>query len=242
MDVLITGAGRGIGRAIALEFGKSGFNNLYLTYNKTDINDMIDLKEELEEMCNQVVTLKMDVTDRTETKMTAYRLKDTNSKFKLDVIVNNAGILRDRTFVKMTDAEWDDVLNTNLTGVYNVLKAFHSWIVEGGSIINIGSIIGLTGNFGQTNYAASKGGLISFTKSLAKEFAKRNIRVNMVSPSLVDTDMTQGIPPEQYAKLLDRTSFKRMATTEEIAKFVVFLCRDGTYCTGQNYIIDGGFT
>lgn len=240
MNIFITGASRGIGKAIALEFGKSGFNNLYLTYNKS-VDEIIELKEELEEMCNQVKIMKMDVKDRGEVKNLAFSLSILKD-FKLDVLVNNAGILRDRTFAKMTDEEWDDVININLTGVFNVTKAFLPHFNEmGGSIIIMGSIIGLTGNFGQTNYAASKAGLIAFTKSLAKELAKKNIRVNMVSPSLVDTDIYQGLTTEQYAKLIERTSFKRMATTEEIAKFVVFLCKEGTYCTGQNYVVDGGF-
>lgn len=247
MNILITGAGRGIGRAIALEFGKSEFNNLYLTYNKTGINDIIVLQEELEKMCNQVVIFKMDVTNRKQIKFQALRLKQSSkmditrpdSDFKLDILINNAGIVRDRSFVKMTDEEWDDVINTNLTGVFNVTKEFLPFINDGGCIINMASIIGVTGNFGQCNYAASKAGIIAFTKSLAKELAKRNIRVNSVSPSFVNTDMTQRMSPEQYAKVVERLPFKRMATTDEIAKFVVFLAKDGTCCTGENYIIGG---
>jgi 3-oxoacyl-[acyl-carrier protein] reductase len=238
LNILITGASRGIGKAIALEFGKTGFNKLYLTYNKTHINDMVDLKEELEEMCNQVYVFQMNVTKRKKIGLIVDLYKSF-ADFKLDVLVNNAGVVRDRTLAKMTDNEWDDVINTNLTGVFNVTKAFLPYINDGGCIINMASIIGITGNFGQCNYSASKAGVIAFTKSLAKELAKRNIRVNSVSPSFVNTDMTQRMSPEQYAKVVERMPFKRMATTEEIAKFVVFLAKDATYCTGENYIIGG---
>jgi 3-oxoacyl-[acyl-carrier protein] reductase len=238
MNILITGAGRGIGKAIALQFGKCGFNNFYLTYNKTNINDVLDLEEELVEMCNAVWHIQMDVTNRKSIKSTVDLIQSLHD-FKLNVLINNAGIVRDRTFEKMTDEEWDEVINTNLTGTFNVTKAFLPYVQDGGCIINMASIIGVTGNFGQCNYAASKAGVIAFTKSLAKELAKRNIRVNSISPSFVDTDMTQRMTPEQYAKVIERLPFKRMATTEEIAKFVKFIAKDATYCTGENYVLGG---
>ena len=240
MKILITGASRGIGRAIALEFGKSGFHTLFLTYNKTFKDNMIDLKEELEEMCNEVMLLRMDVSDRHQVSRQAIRLIEEG--IKLDAIINNAGIRKDKTLAKMSDEDWDEVINVNLTGAFNVTKAFLPCLVSGSSIINIGSIIGLTGNFGQTNYAASKAGLLALTKSLAKELSSKNVRVNMVSPSLVDTGIFDDLTVEQKNKLIERSAFKRMASAEEIAKFVKFLVVDGTYCTGQNYIVDGGFT
>ena len=235
MNILITGAGRGIGKAIALQFGKSGFHKFYLTYNKTNINDMLDLKEELEEMCNEVTHWKIDIIDRKNINARASFFKITGTK--IDILINNAGIVKDRTLSKMTDEEWDDVINTNLTGTFNITRAFLPYMNSGGCIINMASIMGITGNFGQCNYAASKAGVIAFTKSLAKELSKTNIRVNSVSPSFVNTDMTQGMSPEQHAKVVERLPFKRMATTEEIAKFVVFLAKEATYCTGENYTI-----
>lgn len=237
MNILITGASRGIGKAIALQFGKSGFNNFYLIC-KSNFNELIELKKELENMCNIVYPIQMDVSDRDSISFNMRNVTFLTSP-KIDVIINNAGILRDRTLSNMTDKEWDEVINTNLTGIFNITKTFLPYLQDGGCIINMASIIGITGNFGQCNYAASKAGVIAFTKSLAKELAKNNIRVNSVSPSFVDTDMTQGMTPEQHAKVVERLPFKRMATTEEIAKFVVFLAKDATYCTGENYVIGG---
>lgn len=237
MNILITGASRGIGKAIALQFGKSGFNNFYLIC-KSNFNELIELKKELENMCNIVYPIQMDVSDRDSISFNMRNVTFLTSP-KIDVIINNAGILRDRTLSNMTDKEWDEVINTNLTGIFNITKTFLPYLQDGGCIINMASIIGITGNFGQCNYAASKAGVIAFTKSLAKELAKNNIRVNSVSPSFVDTDMTQGMTPEQHAKVVERLPFKRMATTEEIAKFVVFLVKDATFCTGENYVIGG---
>lgn len=240
MNIAITGASRGIGKAIALEFGKTGFNKFYLTCKK-DLDLLLDVQDELENNNNEVVVREVDVSNRNQVYRESIMLEAIHPDFKIDALINNAGILKDRTLIKMSEREWDDVINTNLTGVFNFTKAFLPLMNSGGSIINMGSIVGLTGNFGQTNYSASKAGLIAFTKSLSMELANKNIRVNMVSPSLVNTDMIKHIPKEQYDKLIERTTLKRVATPEEIAKFVAFLCKDGTYCTGQNYVIDGGF-
>lgn len=238
MNIMIVGASRGIGKATALEFAKSAFNNFYLTYNNSYVQ-IEELKKDLENKCNIVDVFQLDVRNREQIKNLVTLLDKNNAR--IDVLINSFGILRDKTFVKMTDDEWDEIIDTNLTGVYNVTKAFLPLLSDGGNIINIGSIIGLIGNFGQTNYAASKAGLIAFTKSLAKELAKRNIRVNMVSPSIVDTEIFKNLTDEQRKTLTERTLLKRMATPEEIAKFIVFLVKDGTYCTGGNYLIDGGF-
>ena len=231
MIVFIVGGSKGIGEAIVKEFCKSTGNTIYFSYNEHK-EEAEKIREYISHSGNIPKMLHLDVTDRKE-------IKDIKFDEKIDYLINNFGIVRDRTLSKMTDEEWDDVINTNLTGVFNVTKAFLPYINDGGCIINMGSIIGVTGNFGQCNYAASKAGVIAFTKSLAKELAKRNIRVNSISPSFVNTDMTQRLSPEQYTKVIDRMPFKRIITTEEIAKFVVFLAKDATCCTGENYIIGG---
>lgn len=241
MNILITGASRGLGRAIALEFAKSPFTNFFLIYNQDHIK-MRELTIDLQRKYCNVYPYQLDIKDRNKCKYTAFKIKEFNSDFEIDTIINNAGIIKDRTFAKMTDDEWDNVINVNLNGTYNITKAFLPYFnPKGGNIINIGSVIGTLGNFGQTNYSASKAGLIGFTKSLAKELAPKNIRVNMVSPSIVETDIFNKLTVEQRQALIDRTLLKRFAKPKEIAKFVVFLVKKGTYCTGQNYLVDGGF-
>jgi len=160
---------------------------------------------------------------------------------KIDVLVNNAGINRPSTVKRMTDLEWDSVIGVNLTGVYNVSRACLRHMEKGSSIVNVGSVMGKVGGYGAANYSASKGGVIAFTKALAKELAKDNIRVNAVSPGFIETDLLREIPEKVRENLRKKTLLKRFGTPEEVAKFIVFLSVEGTYCTGQSYLVDGGY-
>jgi len=242
MNILITGASRGIGRAIAETLGQDGMTRMdtFFITCKSNIRALMEVYNELGYHGNNVVMYHLDVTDRLNVKNVVESFKKGN--FRLDVLINNAGIVKDRTLKKMTDEEWDDVINTNLTGIHNVTKAFLPYMNDGGCIINITSIIGITGGFGQVNYAASKAGVIGFTKALAKELASKNIRVNAVACGFTNTDMTATIPPQIKEKILSTIPMKRFADPKEIASFVRWLIEHGTYCTGQVYIIDGGLT
>jgi NAD(P)-dependent dehydrogenase (short-subunit alcohol dehydrogenase family) len=161
----------------------------------------------------------------------------------LDILVNNAGINSDKTFIKMDHASWRKVLSINLDGVFNCTKVFIDQMVKQqyGRVVNITSVIGQIGNFGQANYAASKAGVASFTKSLAKELASKNITVNCVAPGFIETEMVQGIPEKVRNRLLDQIPMRRFGTAEEVARSCVFLCsRDGDYITGAELSINGG--
>ena len=246
MNVVITGASRGIGRAIAFEFSK-GYNHLLLL-SKTNHKDLEVVKYSIEIMGDitdkydgsKVEINTLDVTD-------FKACNDEIQKFvynfgQIDYLINNAGIVRDRTFKNMTVEEWDDVINTNLKGIFNMTKACLPYMKPNGCIINITSIIGIVGGFGQTNYSASKAGVIGFTKSLAKEVAKDGIRVNAIACGYTDTDMTKNIPDDIKKKIIKSIPLQRFARPEEIAKTVRFICEEGTYFTGSVISIDGGLT
>jgi NAD(P)-dependent dehydrogenase (short-subunit alcohol dehydrogenase family) len=243
INIFITGASRGIGKAITLAFAdatqieKSTF---FITYNKNQ-KEAFDLNNYLVHIGHHVIPIKLDVTDRTRIEEVVKYLSE-EYELKIDVLVNNAGITQDRTLRKMSNEEWDNVINVNLTGMFNVTKALLPFMNDGGSIINITSIIGIMGAFGQANYAASKAGVIGFTKALAKEVAKNNIRVNAIACGFVDTDMTKTIPDDIKKQIMDKILLKRFARPEEIASFVVFLAMKGTFCTGQVYVVDGGMS
>ena len=239
MNVFITGASRGIGKAIALEFAKYPYIGctILITYNKNR-EKALQVKEEIEKLRVKCIVQQLDISDRA-------RVNEVISLFTLsygsfDVVINNAGITKDRTLKKMSDEEWDRVIAVNLTGVFNVTKAVLPYMNEGGCIINITSVVGIMGAFGQTNYAASKAGVIAFTKSLAKELARKKIRVNCVAAGFVKTDMTANIPEKYRKQIEEKILLKRFAEPEEIAKFVYWLAVDGTYCTNQVYVVDGG--
>jgi len=236
---MITGASRGIGKATALEFGKSGNNNFYLCC-KSDVADMFDTKDKLLLLNNDVIIRKLDVTDRPNIRREFAMLGIIHPEFKVDVLINNAGILRDRTLKNMTDEEWDEVIAVNLTGVYNITKTVLPFMNKGGCIVNITSMSGLTGNFGQCNYASAKAGVIGFTKSLAKELGRDKIRVNVVVVGLCDTDMSRSIPKIAVDSFVERMPLKRMSTSEEVAKIVKFICDGDSYCTGSVFDVSGG--
>ena len=234
---LITGGSRGIGRACAIEFAKAGCN-IAITYAGNEEKAKETLKE-LEKYNVTAKAYKFDISNRAET---AEKIAEIHADFgTIDVLVNNAGITRDNLIIRMSDEEWESVINTNLTGVFNVTKPVSKIMMKQrqGAIVNMTSIVGVMGNAGQSNYSAAKAGLIGFTKSLAKELASRNIRVNAVAPGFVQTDMTKGLDTE---KVIEHIPLKRLGEAEDIAKTVKFLALDGTYITAQVLGVDGGLT
>lgn len=234
----ITGGTRGIGKAIAKIFSDNGYN-LVINYvsEKTDLKKLEDdLKND-----NEILFVRANVG---EFDSAENAVKEAIEKFgKIDVLVNNAGITRDNLIMRMKEEEFDQVINTNLKGTFNVTKSVVPYMMKkrSGRIVNISSVVGVSGNAGQCNYAASKAGIIGFTKSLAKELASRNILANAVAPGFIDTDMTECLNDTVKENINNQIPLKRMGTPEEIAKAVYFLgSSDNTYITGQVLNIDGG--
>jgi 3-oxoacyl-[acyl-carrier protein] reductase len=225
--VLITGATGAIGAAIAEAFAKAGYY-LYLHYN-TNENKAQALLKELEA---EGETIGFDVSDP---QAVSEKLKD----MEVDVLVNNAGITRDNLFFWMKDEEWDAVMRTNLDGYYHVIKATLPKMVrkKRGAIINMASVSGISGNPGQCNYSAAKGGVIALTKALSAEVARQGIRVNCVAPGLIDSEMTAKLPKDQ---LLPTIPMRRFGKPEEVADTVLFLAEKGGYITGEVINISGG--
>ena len=235
---LITGGTRGIGKAIAKIFSDNGYN-LVINYvsEKTDLKKLEDdLKND-----NEILFVRANVG---EFDSAENAVKKAIEKFgKIDVLVNNAGITRDNLIMRMKEEEFDQVINTNLKGTFNVTKSVVPYMMKkrSGRIVNISSVVGVSGNAGQCNYAASKAGIIGFTKSLAKELASRNILANAIAPGFIDTDMTECLNDTVKENINNQIPLKRMGTPEEIAKAVYFLgSSDNTYITGQVLNIDGG--
>ena len=234
---LVTGASRGIGKAIALDLAKNNAN-VIINYNKNE--------EEAEKVVKEVknygvksIAIKADVSNFEEvTQM----MKSVESEFgKIDILINNAGIVRDRTLKNMSLEEWHDVININLNGVFYVTKLALPLIKEEGRIINISSIIGKYGNFGQCNYAAAKAGIIGFTKSLAKELGKKKITVNAIAPGFVKTDITKDISFITKKMVNYMTTLKEEADPEDIAYTVSFLAsKKARYITGAVVEVSGG--
>ncbi len=237
---LITGSSRGIGKAIAIKLASQG-HTVVLHGIKNSENLQIT-ERELKLISKNVHSTFFDVTDPLEvdTKITEI-IKYVG---EISILVNNAGITKDKTLIKMSDQQWDQVIKTNLYGPFFITKKILPLMQKNtyGRIINIASAIALKGNFGQTNYAASKAGLIGMTKSLAQEVAKYDITVNAVCPGLVDTDMTRIIPDQHLAKLLEKVSLRRKGSGEEIAELVSFLASsNSSYITGAAIDINGGW-
>ena len=232
---LVTGANGGIGTATALKLGMNGYK-VILNYH-VDKDEVVEIASSLG--VENSLLIEADVTNiEAVNEMGSKALK----KFgRIDVLVNNAGITRDKTFAKMSREEWGEVINVNLNGAFNVTKAVIETMIKqgGGTIINISSIVGEVGNFGQTNYSASKAALIGFTKSLAKEVASKGIRVNAIAPGFVDTEMTRKIPENVKSKILEQIPMGRFATPEEIADVILFLC-NAKYITGTVIDVNGG--
>lgn len=235
---VVTGAGRGIGRAIALKFAGAG----------ADVVCLSRTQENSEKVANEVRALgrkawafAVDVSDSSAVSTASEKiLADCG---KIDILVNNAGVTRDGLLMRMSDADWDAVLDTNLKGAFLLTKAFFRIFAKqrAGRIINISSVIGLIGNPGQANYAASKAGLIGFTQSVARELASRGVTVNAIAPGFIETDMTAELNAELKANILKQIPMGKFGTSEDIAEAALFLAGpQARYVTGQVLTVDGG--
>ena len=236
---LITGATRGIGKEIALELAKNGFD-IAVNYRSMQ-DDMEDLKKEIESNNVRCEFVGADVANFEQCEN---MVKETIEKYgKIDVLVNNAGITKDGLIMRMKKEDFEAVIDINLVGTFNVTRNVIPYMIKqkSGRIINVSSVVGVAGNAGQTNYSASKAGVIGFTKSLAKEVASRNILVNAIAPGFIDTDMTKVLSDNVKEGINAQIPLKRMGTPNEVAKVVKFLAsEDSSYVTGQVINIDGG--
>ena len=231
--VLITGASRGIGLSIAQSFSNEGFYVIGTSRSKFDLETALGTKDCLH--------IKLDVTDRDTIKEVYEQLKNENNL--PGTLINNAGITKDQLFLRMKDEDWDDVINTNLSSVFNITKAFIKPMLKEkeGRIINISSVAGLMGNPGQVNYSASKAAIGGFTKSLAKELASRNITVNSIAPGFISSDMTDALNDDQKVEILKQIPVQKFGDPKNIADLAIFLASEkGQYITGQTISVDGG--
>ena len=238
--VLITGSARGLGKEMAIKFAKEGCNII--------VNDIEPMKEEALKTVEEIKKLEVksefvsaDVSNFDSCKKMAEEIK--NKFGKVDILVNNAGITKDRTLKKMTPEEWYAVIDVNLNSLYNVTNNILDLIPDGGRIVNISSVSGIGGNFGQTNYSSTKAGVIGFTKSLAKELGKRKITVNAVAPGFIKSPMTDKIPVELLATILELIPLKEIGLPEDVANAVKFLASDeAKYINGDVLRVDGGIS
>ena len=236
---LITGATRGIDKQIAITLAKQGYN-IALNYRKEN-EELENTKKEIEEIGVQVLAVKGDVANFEECENF---VKQVIERFgQIDVLVNNAGITKDMLLMRMKKEDFEQVIDTNLVGTFNVTKNVVPYMMKArsGRIINISSVVGISGNAGQTNYSASKAGIIGFTKSLAKEIASRNILVNSVAPGFIETNMTDVLKDDVKQEIAKNIPLKRMGTAQDVANVVKFLASDdSSYITGQVINVDGG--
>lgn len=235
----ITGGSRGIGKAIATLFAQHGANIVFTATKESE-----KTQEFLQELENLGVQASFFAYNAADMEACKEAVNQTINKFgKIDILVNNAGITKDTLLMRMSETDWDMVLNTNTKSVFNHVKMVQSSMLKqrAGSIINISSIIGLIGNAGQANYAASKAAIIGFTQSVAKELGSRNIRCNAIAPGFIETDMTQNLSEEIRDNMLKNISLKRLGVPEDIARVALFLASDlANYVTGQVIRCDGG--
>jgi 3-oxoacyl-[acyl-carrier protein] reductase len=232
---IVTGGARGIGREIALDLASKGANIAVLDMINTDI------VTEIEALGVKAIIVTCNVSD---TDSVEEAVKQVVEKLgSVDILINNAGITRDNLILRMKKDEWDSVININLTGVYNMCKAVVRPMMKtkAGKIVNIASVVGQMGNAGQVNYAAAKAGVIGITKTIAREFAKKNIQANAVAPGFIDTDMTKKLPQEVVDYFLSNIPAGNFGSPKDVAKAVSFLCSsDADYITGQVINVDGG--
>lgn len=235
MVALVTGGSRGIGKACAIELAKAGYD-IVINYagNEEAANKTVS---EIKDLGQNAVAKKFDVSNK---EAVDAAIEEIIKEFgRIDVLVNNAGITRDNLFMRMKEEEWLSVINTNLNSAYFVTNPVSKIMIKqrSGAIVNMASVSGVYGNAGQANYSAAKAGMIGFTKSLAKELASRNIRVNAVAPGFIQTDMTKDLPVD---KIVEKIPLKTLGKPEDIAKTVKFLAVDANYITGQVIGVDGG--
>ncbi|WP_330631801.1 beta-ketoacyl-ACP reductase [Halocatena halophila] len=237
---VVTGGSRGIGRAIAIEFASAGAN-VVVNYQSSEraahsVVEAIDMETD-----GEAITVQGDITD--ETAMESLRESAHHAFGPVDVLVNNAGITADRTFKNMTRSQWDEVIEVNLGGVFNCTQAFYTDLCNAseGRVINISSMVGLIGNYGQANYAAAKSGLLGFTRTLALEVASSGTTVNCIAPGFVQTDMLEQVPDDVQKDIIEQIPLERFASPEEIAGLARYLaCSRSGYMTGQIVPITGG--
>lgn len=235
----ITGATRGIGKQIAITLAENGYD-IAINYRKEN-EDLIDTKNKIEQNNVKCIAVQGDVSYFEDTERMVSEIIEKYGK--IDVLVNNAGITRDMLLMRMKKEDFQSVIDINLTGTFNVTKNVIPYMMKArfGRIINISSVVGVSGNAGQTNYAASKAGIIGFTKSLAKEIASRNILVNAVAPGFIETSMTDVLKDEVKDEIAKNIPLKRMGSATDVANVVKFLASDdSSYITGQVINIDGG--
>lgn len=236
--VLVTGAARGIGQAIALKLAAEGAD---LALCDLNAEWLVDTAEQVKQLGRRVACYSVDVSNGDAVNQTVKTIEQDFGQ--IDVLVNNAGITKDGLLMRMSEADWDAVLNVNLKGVFLFTKSVMRGMMKkrSGTIVNIASIIGMIGNAGQANYAASKGGVIAFTKTVARELASRNVRCNAVAPGFIRTAMTDALPEEVQQKMLASIPLKQFGTPEDVAKVVAFLAGDASsYVTGQVISTCGG--
>ena len=235
---LVTGASRGIGRAIALELANRGAT-IAISF-RTGLSGADVVRTEIEQLGSSSEIFQGDISDKLQARGVVRQVLETYER--LDILVNNAGITRDRSIRKMTDDDWTDVIDTNLNSAFYCTSAAIPAMIEQkfGRIVSVASFVGQAGNFGQANYAASKGGLIAFTKVLALELARYNITANVISPGFTATDMLSGIPLDRLEQIKEKIPMRRLAEPEEIAKAAAFLICDADYVTGQQISVNGG--
>ncbi len=236
---VITGASRGIGREIALKYAKEGAN-IVLNYRNSE-EEALQLKEELDKLGSNTLIIKANVSDFEEAEKL---IKEAKEAFgRVDILVNNAGITKDNLIIRMKEEDFDSVIDVNLKGAFNCLKAVTPIMIrqKSGKIINMSSVVGIIGNSGQVNYSASKAGLIGMTKSLAREIGGKNINVNAIAPGFIDTDMTKVLSEDQKKNIISQVPLKRLGHVEDIANLALFLGSDqSNYITGQAIHVDGG--
>ena len=236
--VLVTGATRGIGKAIALTLGSSGATVIGTATSKAGADNISKMLVD-----NQILG-KGIVLDVKNNDQIASLVEDIKKDFgSIDILVNNAGITRDNILLRMKEDEWEDIINTNLSSIYKMSKSVLRGMIKkrSGRIISITSVVGAMGNAGQSNYAAAKAGMIGFTKSLAREVGVRGITVNAIAPGFIQTDMTDSLPDDQKEALASQIPMGRLGTADEIAQAVLFLAGDGgSYITGQTLHVNGG--